>query len=60
MPEIVSVTVTGKHTAQVVLTNTGADLGQADNFSYILSTTLLSEAEEWQKGFKLIKPEVKA
>lgn len=45
MPEIVSVTVTGKHTAQVVLTNTGADLGQADNFSYILSTTLLSEAD---------------
>ena len=45
VPEIVSVTVTGKHTAQVVLTNTGADLGQADNFSYILSTTLLSEAD---------------
>ena len=45
VPEIVSATVTGKHTAQVVLTNTGADLGQADNFSYILSTTLLSEAD---------------
>ena len=45
VPEIASVTVTGKHTAQVVLTNTGADLGQTDNFSYILNTTLLSEAD---------------
>lgn len=45
VPEIVSATVTGKHTAQLVLNNTGADLGQADNFSYILSTTLLSEAD---------------
>ena len=45
VPEIVSVTVTGKHTAQLVLNNTGEALGQADNFSYILSTTLLSEAD---------------
>ncbi len=44
-PEIVSATVTGKHTVQLVLNNTGADLGQANNFSYILSTSLLSEAD---------------
>ncbi len=44
VPVIVSAMPTGKHTAQVVVANTGYILGQPTNFSYILSTTALDSA----------------
>lgn len=44
VPEIVSATVTGKHTAKVVVRNTGADFGQASNYNYIVSDVMLDAA----------------
>ena len=41
VPEVVSIAATGKHTARLVVENTGTELNQANNFSYILSTTKL-------------------
>ena len=44
VPVIVSAMPTGKHTAQVVVANTGITAGQPTNFSYVLSTTALDSA----------------
>ena len=44
VPEIVSAEVTGKHTAKVVVRNTGADFGQASNYNYIVSDVMLDAA----------------
>ncbi len=44
IPGTPEVAVTGKHTATVTWTNTSGDAQQADNFTYILSTTPIAGA----------------
>ena len=44
VPEIVSTEATGKHTAKVVVRNTGVDFGQASNYNYIVSDVELDAA----------------
>ena len=44
-PEILNVEPTGKHTAQMVVSNTGTAIGQANNYGYYVSTSLLTDTE---------------